>query len=211
MSTLRVWDSTGHGYDESVRSRRGFFAPAAPDEAGLTLEEIHVLIGGDWETLRLVLRDEVRSGCVHKAGGRYSLNGKLPDDVKRALLSIGLADDRRWHAATQVSRDPGLRRRHRSRHDAAVGRVSGLTLAWDGRRWTSAWAVVGEEARRGGESKRRPGCPARSRHRGRFCNVLFDRPGSLLIRSSCHYGQPGASWSSILKTGGLACGETNVP
>jgi hypothetical protein len=53
---------------------------------GLTLEEIHARIGGDAETLRLVLRDEVRSGRVHKAAGRFSLNGKLPDDPEHGRL-----------------------------------------------------------------------------------------------------------------------------
>jgi hypothetical protein len=58
--------------------------------------------------------------------------------------------------------------------------------------------------------ERRPGALARSRHRGRCCKraLLWTRiPGT---RSSCHYGQPGASWSSIRKTGGLACGAMNV-
>jgi hypothetical protein len=35
------------------------------------------------------------SGHVLQIADRYVLNGKLPEDVKRALLSLGLVDERR--------------------------------------------------------------------------------------------------------------------
>jgi len=42
------------------------------------------------ETLRRVLRDEIRRGSVdyHSTSRRYSLNGGLPEEVKRALLAL---------------------------------------------------------------------------------------------------------------------------
>ena len=73
---------------ERRRRRRALLA------RGLSFDEIHDRIGGDRKTLRHVLRSELASGRVLLAADRYVLNGKLPEDVKRALLSLGLVDDR---------------------------------------------------------------------------------------------------------------------
>ena len=64
--------------------------------------------------------------------------------------------------------------------------------------------------RRGGKSKRRPGARLVAGHRSRSCKRALLRTRIPGIRGSCHYGQPGASWSASVKTGGLACGATNV-
>ena len=62
---------------------------------GLTFHELRercLLVGyPDPEgTLRRVLREEVASGRIeyHSTSRRYSLNGGLPEDVKRALLDL---------------------------------------------------------------------------------------------------------------------------
>jgi hypothetical protein len=47
-------------------------------------------------TLAFVLRDEIARGHVdyHSTTRRYSLNGGLPEDVKRARSRISRPDDR---------------------------------------------------------------------------------------------------------------------
>lgn len=77
---------------ERVKSppRRRLAASAASRSSSF-----HEKIGGDRTTLRHVLHGELERGRVERHANRYVLNGGLPDDVKRALLSLGLADDRR--------------------------------------------------------------------------------------------------------------------
>lgn len=70
-----------------------------PARRGLTFEELRERIpdfgGRERSSLRTVLVDEVRRGRVFQVGDRFVLNGKLPDDVRGALLGLSLADDRR--------------------------------------------------------------------------------------------------------------------
>jgi hypothetical protein len=65
--------------------------------SGLTFHELWLRVGGDRGSLWRVLRNEVRRGRIyyHSPSKRYVLNGGLAADVKRALLDLGLADDRR--------------------------------------------------------------------------------------------------------------------
>ena len=64
--------------------------------AGLTYAELRARVPdfGERTSLRTVLADEVRRGRVLLVGDVYVLNGKLPEDVKRALLDLDLVDDR---------------------------------------------------------------------------------------------------------------------
>lgn len=53
---------------------------------GLTFHELLLRVGGERETLALVLNEEVRAGHVHLAAGRYSLNGDR--ELREALRSL---------------------------------------------------------------------------------------------------------------------------
>jgi hypothetical protein len=68
---------------------------AQSSRPGLTFEQLLERVGGNRTTLRHVLRSELVSGHVLQIADRYVLNGKLPEDVKRALLSLGLVHERR--------------------------------------------------------------------------------------------------------------------
>jgi hypothetical protein len=61
---------------------------------GLTFEQLLGRVGGDRTTLRHVLRSELVNGRVFQIADRYCLNGKLPEDVQRALRSLELMDER---------------------------------------------------------------------------------------------------------------------
>ena len=72
--------------------------PREPDAAsGLTFNELWLRVGGDRGSLWVVLRNEVRRGRIdyHPTTRRYVLNGGLDPAVRKALLDLGLADDRR--------------------------------------------------------------------------------------------------------------------
>ena len=79
------------------RRARGATFTRAEQSAGLTYAELRERVPdfGERTSLRTVLADEVRRGRVLLVGDRYSLNGGLPEDVKRALLDLDLVDDRR--------------------------------------------------------------------------------------------------------------------
>jgi hypothetical protein len=68
---------------------------------GLTFAELHRRIGGSRATLLTVLNSERRRGTLdyHSTLRRWSLNGGMAEDVRDALLRIGLLDER-------CSRDP---------------------------------------------------------------------------------------------------------
>jgi hypothetical protein len=65
--------------------------------SGLTFNELWLRVGGDRGSLWTVLRNEVRLGRInyHSTTKRYVLNGGLDPAVRKALLRIGLADERR--------------------------------------------------------------------------------------------------------------------
>ena len=71
--------------------------PLPQGASGLTYQELWLRIGGDRATLWRVLRNEVQRGRIgyDSTSKRYVLTGGLPADVKRALLDLGLVDDRR--------------------------------------------------------------------------------------------------------------------
>ena len=71
--------------------------PEAKAASGLTFNELWLRVGGDRGSLWAVLRNEVRRGRIdyHPTTRRYALNGGLDPAVRKALLDLGLADDRR--------------------------------------------------------------------------------------------------------------------
>ena len=71
--------------------------PELEATSGLTFNELWLLVGGDRGSLWVVLRNEVRRGRIdyHPTTRRYVLNGGLDPAVRKALLDLGLADDRR--------------------------------------------------------------------------------------------------------------------
>jgi hypothetical protein len=65
--------------------------------AGLTFEELAQRAGAlpgslEREWLVYVLRDELRRGTIeyHSTSRRYTLNGRLPEDVKQALRELAV-------------------------------------------------------------------------------------------------------------------------
>ena len=71
--------------------------PRELEASGLTFNELWHRVGGDRGSLWAVLRNEVRRGRIdyHSTTRRYALNGGLDPAVRKALLDLGLADDRR--------------------------------------------------------------------------------------------------------------------
>ena len=65
--------------------------------SGLTFDQLWLRVGGDRGSLWVVLRNEVRRGRIdyHPTTRRYVLDGGLDPAVRKALLDLGLADDRR--------------------------------------------------------------------------------------------------------------------
>jgi hypothetical protein len=84
----------GHQWRAEDAATGGTREPEAA--SGLTFEELWLRVGGDRGSLWAVLRKEVRLGRIdyHSPTRRYVLNGGLDPAVRKALLRIGLADDR---------------------------------------------------------------------------------------------------------------------
>jgi hypothetical protein len=64
---------------------------------GFTFHELLRRIGGSRETLALILNDEVARGRVHRAAGRYSLNGVLDAETREGLLALSLPEPPATH------------------------------------------------------------------------------------------------------------------